>query len=439
MCAGESQSLEVTSQVSHTLSSEIQQYIGETFPPRPIRRVQSIVNLITESNTCATEQQSFPKVVSYPDKESAICHSDQPIFPVSDSSSIDFCEPENSFRYKRIVRTTSCGTPHLPQPEFYKTSSLQYLNTHSSSLGSNSSPVSSSSTLVSPSNQGKFEFTSALSQASTTTSQHTTPSPNNDTECEGNHQQVLNTDATLNNSTDHINKDNFYSLSQSSRSQSHVEEANVLSNFLPHHLSNQSVLKVDHTGIINKNNFNSVYKSPERERVYHFSPTQKLEDPSPCVSLDYSCPRNSTRLKSFDSDISLSDHSILSPKDKPVMSEQAISPSELHFTEKPSQLTEVDSSFYTAEANKSNIDCFTDVCPSEDIISANNPNTAMSVVDSLDEGQIANDSCRTEPVDIPDPKAKLGYGFQSDVSKVPHHNLMLPTSGPDSPSSYKVS
>ena len=436
--------------------------------PTVIRKVQSFTSLVPETITCTTEQQSFAEVhfCTGKKKNSENHHPGVRLTcSVEAFSCIEYLgATARSEEYKGIARTTSSGIPQSRAPDIHKVSSLQHLSCDLSYPENQSSPVSSCSTLVTPSCQKDLNS----SQASTAVLQNTVPLSCSDTGSETDSNKLPLSDTSTDNS------DKFHVLSLLSHSQPNAEEEIFLNNpFSPHHLSNSPVSKIDHTGILtaehkfisNQDIFGSLNTSPEREETYHFSLTQKSEEPSPHVSLDHTNFRTPQGLKSFDSDSSLHGLSILSPKRISVVhtSERegsdsvfSVPRSELSSKGQSSQSREkakhstVSDSVYpaglveavTSTTKKSAVHCEPSLPASQRFSSSTSAHAIMSVVESQYSQESDNSSSyHSKPVNIPDAMSQGRLVLKDDINKVhvPHHNLILATSGPDSPSSYKVS
>lgn len=461
-------------QSNRSLSSKVASFVSPALLPKAqghsrkrspsvIRKVQSVASLIPETSTCTTEQQSFAEVVLYAGnkKRSESLHPGVRLTcSVEAFSSIDYLGPTGGSEVdKGITRTTSSGIPQPTATDFHKASSLQHLRIESSSPDNQSSPVSNCSTLVTPSCQKDFDFVVPLSQASTAVLQNTSSSSDTGSEADIDKLPLLDT---------WDNSEKLRLLSPLSHSQPTAEEEIFLNNlFSPHHLSNSSVSKIDHTGILtaehkfssNQDIFHSLNKSPERETIYHFSLTQKSEEPSPRVSLDYTNFRNPNQLKSFGSDSFLRDLSILSPEKTSVSHtsewEGSDSVFSVHvpYSESKGQSSQskivehhtLDNSVYPDSFStiSSTTHCKSSHPANKCFSSSNSAHTVMSVGEAQYRVQETDNtsSYHSEPVDIPDTKTQGHVLVQDDVNKalIPHHSLILATSGPDSPCSYKVS
>ncbi len=230
--------------------------------PRAIRKVQSVVNLITGTN--GSNQESFAEVFSF--------------FNGRKQGDTSVCSQQSLSSLDETDQSTAADTSSFL---LNKATSLQHLHTHTS--GGNPSPLDYRS----------FDFPSSPSEAST----------------------VVHGDLELSQSSEgrmpshSLNCHRFESVSTTAHSQPHSTEDDVfLSNpFSPvHHLSNAPTQpRIDHTGIINsatssQDTLAAFYRSPERNATYEFSLTQKSEDSYPSYSLDRR--KYAQRLKTVESE-----------------------------------------------------------------------------------------------------------------------------------------
>ncbi len=230
--------------------------------PSTIRKVQSVVNLITGTN--GSNQESFAEVFSF--------------FNGSRQGNTSVCSQLSLSSFDETEQSTAVDTSNFL---LNKATSLQHLHTHTS-VGGNPSPL----------DYRTFDFPSSPSEAST----------------------VVHGDLELSQSSEgrtpshSLHCRRFESVSTAAHSQPHATEDDVfLSNpFSPVHLSNAPTQpRIDHTGIINsttssQDTLAAFYASPERDATYQFSLTQKSEDSYPSYSLDRR--KYAQRLKTVESE-----------------------------------------------------------------------------------------------------------------------------------------